>query len=158
MEILCLAPVLWEQEETHWFSSPTWRRHLGWKKAEVAFLSKDGFELVSFHNVEYTFPQCCFQSLVCGVCVKAILPWLYKLAMCFLSLRWKRRISHIKSEFLLRRTCSECFSINLNFPHQSIAQRGWGSHSYWKSLERKWARVSFLSTEALGVVFIHQFG
>ena len=39
-----------------------------------------------------------FQSLVGDVCVKAIFPWLYELARCCLCLRWKRRISHAKSD------------------------------------------------------------
>ena len=68
----------------------------------VAFLSIDAFWLMSFHYVQYTWQASRFQTFVGDVLLKAVLPWLYELAMCCLSLRWKRRICHAKSDFSLK--------------------------------------------------------
>ena len=67
--------------------------------ARVAFLSIDAFGLVSFPCAEYTLQQCCFQPLVGDVCVKAILPWWYEVAMDGLSKSLKRKISPAQSDF-----------------------------------------------------------
>ena len=67
------------------------------------------------------------QTLVYGVCEMALLPWLYKLAMCCLSQDWKEEFLMPNQTSLLIRTCLEWLSSHLNCLHQPIAQRGWGS-------------------------------
>ena len=54
---------------------------------------------MSFHWSENTLQTSPFQYLVGDICVKAVVPLLYKLAMCSLSLRSKRWISHAQSDF-----------------------------------------------------------
>ena len=102
----CLS---WDGNTMHRSSAESKRQNIGWsritcgrilggKMAMAAFLSIDAFGLVSFHWVEYTLQPSRFQSLVGDLSVKAVLHWLYKQAMCCLSLRWQRRISHGKSD------------------------------------------------------------
>lgn len=98
MENSFTNPELRTQEATHWFISLRCRGNLDVKKARVAFLKKDVFGLLSFHRFEYTFQQCRFQSLVCDVCVKAVLPLLYELALFCLSPNIKD-CSHSTADF-----------------------------------------------------------
>ena len=82
METPCTKPVFREEEAAHFFICNYYRRSLGGKLARVAFLSKETLGLEFVHGVEYTFESGGFQTLVCGVCAMAILPWLYELVMC----------------------------------------------------------------------------
>lgn len=93
------APVFREQEATHWCISHHLENSRGWGNARCSFLSTNAFALVSFHWVQYLLLKCCFPSLVGDVCVKVVLPWVYKLAMCCWSLKSKRRTFHAKSDF-----------------------------------------------------------
>ena len=77
----------------------------GWGgKARVAFLSTDAFRLVFFHWVEYTLQLSRFQSLVGDLCVKAVLLWLYELAVCSYPQDGKKGFLMPNKTLLLRRT------------------------------------------------------
>ena len=132
-----------ESKRPHIGWSPAmWRSILEGRKARVALLSINAFGVVSFHWFEYTLQLSHFKYLVGDVFVKAVLLWLYELAMCGLSLRWKRRISHANQTSLLRRARLKWLSSHLKCLYQNIAERGWGriffmSHNYWKCLVEK---------------------
>ena len=79
------------------------------------------------HWVENTLHTSRFQTLIGDVWVEAVLPRLYEWAMCYLSLRWKGRISHTKSDFSSQVNTLEWLSSHLNCLQQSFAQREWGS-------------------------------
>lgn len=96
-------PCAWNQ------CSESKRQHIGWspttcrtihegKKASVAFLSIDHLGQCLFTDLN-THCNTHFRSLVCEVCEKVFLPWLYELAMCCLSLIFKIRITDAKSDF-----------------------------------------------------------
>ena len=88
METPCKEPVLRDQEATYWLIYKNVKENSTGKKCKGCFLGIDAFGLVSFHWVANTLQPSCFQSLLGDICVMAVLPRLYKLAMGCLSLRW----------------------------------------------------------------------
>ena len=110
----------------------TCRRILGSGKARVAFLSIDAFGLVSFHWVEYTLQSCHFQCLVGDVCVQSVLSWLYEWAMYCLSPRWKRRISHGKSDFSSQENTFHVAFKPSKLPAPTYCSESWDSTCVYK--------------------------
>ena len=77
MECPCTKAGLPDQEGAYWILCHIYRRNLAVKKAIVDLLSEVPMGLVCIHRFDDTVEPGCFQTLVFGVCVMAILIWLF---------------------------------------------------------------------------------
>ena len=90
---------VWGNEGQFCFLCPNYRRSLAVKNEMVDFLSEVTNELTCVQLNDDTIEQGSSQTLVCGVCEMAFVPFFYELALCCFSLLWKRRNSLAKSGF-----------------------------------------------------------
>ena len=91
MESPCSKPGLWSQEGPLWLLWPNYRRSLAVKKASVDFLSEVtiGLGLLKYLMIQLNEETPKF--LFVFFCEMMLLPWLYKLPLCWFSLIWKSR-------------------------------------------------------------------
>ena len=85
MEYPCCTPEIREEEAGHWCFCHTDKRIRCGKEAMVALLSKEALGMGSIYGVECTNNPQLLQSLHFCRFVMTILPFLYKLTMCWFS-------------------------------------------------------------------------